>query len=160
MYDQRIVGSEHLPKPAQWHRIAVHNEQLGAYAVQQLVKKYVLIPLGYLTWQSQCLWEHFASSVMPVLCSSYFSCYFVFNTYMLVPFISSPVFVEGDIETRVYNDSISGEIKNVPEICVRRDGNLFIHPSFNLYFFICLLIPCHYLCFTISFFLPLNGWHC
>ncbi|XXG48747.1 hypothetical protein AAC387_Pa02g3108 [Persea americana] len=77
MYDQRIVGTEHLPKPAQWHRIAVHNEQLGAYAVQQLVK-------------------------------------------------NSPVFVEGDIETRVYNDSISGAIKNVPEICVRRDGKIHL----------------------------------
>ncbi|RWR73855.1 Primosome PriB/single-strand DNA-binding [Cinnamomum micranthum f. kanehirae] len=75
MYDQRIEGAEHLPKPAQWHRIAVHNEQLGAYAVQQLVK-------------------------------------------------NSPVFVEGDIETRVYNDNISGAIKNVPEICVRRDGKI------------------------------------
>ena len=38
MYDQRIVGSTHLPRPAQWHRITVHNEQLGAYAVQQLMK--------------------------------------------------------------------------------------------------------------------------
>ncbi|KAF6160220.1 hypothetical protein GIB67_016656, partial [Kingdonia uniflora] len=75
MFDQRIVGAEHLPKPAQWHRIAVHNEQLGAYAVQQIVK-------------------------------------------------GSPVFVEGDIETRVYNDSISGQVKNIPEICVRRDGKV------------------------------------
>ncbi|OVA07460.1 Primosome PriB/single-strand DNA-binding [Macleaya cordata] len=75
MYDQRIMGAEHLPKPAQWHRIAVHNEQLGAYSVQQLVK-------------------------------------------------GSPVFVEGDIETRVYNDSINGQVKNVPEICVRRDGKV------------------------------------
>lgn len=41
MFDQRIVGAKDLPKPAQWHRIAVHNESLGAYAVQQLVKKYV-----------------------------------------------------------------------------------------------------------------------
>lgn len=41
MFDQRIVGAKDLPKPAQWHRIAVHNEQLGAYAVQQLVKKYI-----------------------------------------------------------------------------------------------------------------------
>ncbi|KAM7469927.1 hypothetical protein LguiA_008110 [Lonicera macranthoides] len=39
MYDQRILGSKDLPKPAQWHRIAVHNEMLGAYAVQQLAKK-------------------------------------------------------------------------------------------------------------------------
>ncbi|KAF9606024.1 hypothetical protein IFM89_021456 [Coptis chinensis] len=72
MYDQRILGAENLPKPAQWHRIAVHNEELGAYSVQQLVK-------------------------------------------------GSSVFVEGDIETRVYNDSINGQVKNVPEICVRRD---------------------------------------
>jgi hypothetical protein len=35
---------------------------------------------------------------------------------------SSSVYVEGDIEIRVYNDSISGEVKNIPEICVRRDG--------------------------------------
>ncbi|KAK9139269.1 hypothetical protein Scep_008950 [Stephania cephalantha] len=75
MFDQRLAGAENLPKPAQWHRIAVHNEEVGAYAVQQLVK-------------------------------------------------GSPVFVEGDIETRVYNDSISGEVKNVPEICIRRDGKV------------------------------------
>lgn len=37
-------------------------------------------------------------------------------------FYSSSVFVEGDIETRVYNDSINGTVKNIPEICVRRDG--------------------------------------
>lgn len=40
MFDQRIEGARDLPRPAQWHRIAVHNEHLGAYAVQQLVKKY------------------------------------------------------------------------------------------------------------------------
>ncbi|KAL5701011.1 hypothetical protein ACHQM5_026394 [Ranunculus cassubicifolius] len=73
MYDQRILGAENLPKPAQWHRIAVHNEELGTYSVQQLVS-------------------------------------------------GSTVYVEGDIETRVYNDSINGQVKNVPEICVRRDG--------------------------------------
>lgn len=39
MFDQRLVGVENLPKPAQWHRIAVHNESLGVYAVQQLAKK-------------------------------------------------------------------------------------------------------------------------
>ncbi|XP_043708305.1 single-stranded DNA-binding protein, mitochondrial isoform X2 [Telopea speciosissima] len=75
MFDQRIIGSENLPRPAQWHRVAVHDEQLGAYAVQQLVK-------------------------------------------------NSSVFVEGDIETRVYNDSINGQVKNIPEICVRRDGKI------------------------------------
>lgn len=42
MYDQRIVGGADLPRPAQWHRITVHNEQLGAYAVQQLMKEYSL----------------------------------------------------------------------------------------------------------------------
>ncbi|XP_065871218.1 single-stranded DNA-binding protein, mitochondrial [Euphorbia lathyris] len=75
MFDQRLVGSKDLPKPAQWHRIAVHNEHLGTYAVQQLAK-------------------------------------------------DTPVYVEGDIEIRVYNDSISGEVKNIPEICVRRDGRI------------------------------------
>ena len=43
MFDQRIVGARDLPKPSQWHRIAVHNELLGAYAVQQLVKKYASV---------------------------------------------------------------------------------------------------------------------
>ncbi|KAK2966403.1 hypothetical protein RJ640_013713 [Escallonia rubra] len=75
MFDQRILGAKDLPKPAQWHRIAVHNPILGAYAVQQLVK-------------------------------------------------NSSVYVEGDIETRVYNDSISGQVKNIPEICVRHDGSI------------------------------------
>ncbi|KAI5658634.1 hypothetical protein M9H77_27427 [Catharanthus roseus] len=75
MFDQRIVNDKNLPKPAQWHRIAVHNEVLGAYAVKQLVK-------------------------------------------------NSSVYVEGDIETRVYNDNINGEIKSIPEICVRRDGRI------------------------------------
>ncbi|KAL6578939.1 hypothetical protein OROMI_009155 [Orobanche minor] len=75
MFDQRTIGANDLPKPAQWHRIAVHNPMLGAYAVQQLMK-------------------------------------------------NSSVYVEGDIETRVYNDSINGETKNIPEICVRRDGRV------------------------------------
>ena len=51
MFDQRIVGARDLPKPAQWHRIAVHNEILGAYAVQQLVKKYAstfLVEMNFL----------------------------------------------------------------------------------------------------------------
>ncbi|KAL3538234.1 hypothetical protein ACH5RR_001600 [Cinchona calisaya] len=75
MFDQRISEAKDLPKPAQWHRIAVHNEMLGAYAVQQLAK-------------------------------------------------NSSVYVEGEIETRVYNDSINGEVKSIPEICVRRDGRI------------------------------------
>ncbi|XP_015949946.1 single-stranded DNA-binding protein, mitochondrial isoform X1 [Arachis duranensis] len=75
MSDQRITREVDMPRPAQWHRIAVHNHILGAYAVQQLSK-------------------------------------------------NSSVYVEGDIETRVYNDSINGEVKSIPEICVRRDGKL------------------------------------
>ncbi|CAH1419341.1 unnamed protein product [Lactuca virosa] len=75
MFDQRTIGAKDLPKPAQWHRIAVHNDTLGAYAVQKLAK-------------------------------------------------NSSVYVEGDIETRVYNDSINGEVKNIPEICIRRDGKI------------------------------------
>ncbi|CAA0394615.1 unnamed protein product [Arabidopsis thaliana] len=75
MFDQRLVGATNQPKPAQWHRIAVHNEVLGSYAVQKLAK-------------------------------------------------NSSVYVEGDIETRVYNDSISSEVKSIPEICVRRDGKI------------------------------------
>jgi hypothetical protein len=42
MFDQRVVGPDDLPKPAQWHRISVHNDYLGAYAVQKLVKKYAI----------------------------------------------------------------------------------------------------------------------
>ncbi|KAK4273418.1 hypothetical protein QN277_021825 [Acacia crassicarpa] len=75
MFDQRTVGAKDLPKPVQWHRIAVHNDVLGAYAVQQLVK-------------------------------------------------NSSVYVEGEIETRIYNDSINGDIKSIPEICVRYDGKI------------------------------------
>lgn len=75
MYDQRIVGGDNLPRPGQWHRVAVHNDMLGTYSVQKLVK-------------------------------------------------NSSVYVEGDIETRVYNDAINGEIKNIPEVCVRRDGKI------------------------------------
>ncbi|XP_050380298.1 single-stranded DNA-binding protein, mitochondrial [Argentina anserina] len=74
MFDQRLVGKD-LPRPAQWHRVAVHNDALGAYAVKQFVK-------------------------------------------------NSSVYVEGDIETRVYNDSINGEVKNIPEICIRQDGKI------------------------------------
>uniref|UniRef100_A0A0D9WIG4 Single-stranded DNA-binding protein n=1 Tax=Leersia perrieri TaxID=77586 RepID=A0A0D9WIG4_9ORYZ len=75
MFDQRIVGDANLPKPAQWHRIAIHNDQLGAFAVQKLVK-------------------------------------------------NSAVYVEGDIETRIYNDNINDQVKNIPEICLRRDGKI------------------------------------
>ncbi|ESQ38418.1 hypothetical protein EUTSA_v10028973mg [Eutrema salsugineum] len=75
MFDQRLMGATNQPKPAQWHRIAVHNAVLGSYAVQKLAK-------------------------------------------------NSSVYVEGDIETRVYNDSISSEVKSIPEICIRRDGKI------------------------------------
>lgn len=40
MYDQRISRDSNLPRPAQWHRIVIHNEALGAIVVRQLVKKY------------------------------------------------------------------------------------------------------------------------
>lgn len=42
MFDERVIGPKYLPKPAQWHHIAVHNDHLGAYAVQKLVKDYVV----------------------------------------------------------------------------------------------------------------------
>ena len=80
MFDQRRVGAENLPMPAQWHRIAVHNAQLGAYAVQKLVK-------------------------------------------------NAAVYVEGEIETRVYNDDINNLVKIVPEICVRYDGKIHLVQS-------------------------------
>lgn len=80
MFDQRRVGAENLPLPAQWHRIAVHNEYLGTYAIQKLVK-------------------------------------------------NAAVYVEGDIETRVYNDSINNQVKYIPEICVRRDGKIHLVQS-------------------------------
>lgn len=47
MFDQRTIGPKDLPKPPQWHRIAVHNEELGAYAVQQFVKKYNIFFLKF-----------------------------------------------------------------------------------------------------------------
>lgn len=80
MFDQRLLGNKDLPRPPQWHRIAVHNEALGAYAVQKVAK-------------------------------------------------NTSVYVEGDIETRVYNDSINGGVKNIPEICVRRDGKIHLVKS-------------------------------
>lgn len=41
MYDQRIVRGNDVPRPVQWHRITIHSESLGNYAVRQLVKEYV-----------------------------------------------------------------------------------------------------------------------
>jgi hypothetical protein len=68
MFDQRIIASADTPKPAQWHRIAVHNEYLGAYAVQKLVKKYVIYKPRYCLFSlhinKQCLlvlWLHLNS---------------------------------------------------------------------------------------------------
>ncbi|KAL5565945.1 hypothetical protein UlMin_029109 [Ulmus minor] len=83
MFDQRKLGKG-SPRPVQLHRIAVHNDGLGTYAVQKIVK-------------------------------------------------NSSVYVEGDIETRVYNDSINGEVKYIPEICLRRDGKIrLITPGENV----------------------------
>uniref|UniRef100_A0A2P2KGA7 Single-stranded DNA-binding protein n=1 Tax=Rhizophora mucronata TaxID=61149 RepID=A0A2P2KGA7_RHIMU len=41
LFDQRILGAKDLPRPAQWHRIAVHNDFIGAYVVKQIAKKYI-----------------------------------------------------------------------------------------------------------------------
>ena len=69
MFDQRVIGPEDLPKPAQWHRIAVHNDHLGAYAVQKLVKKYVI-------WIKKVL---FSSLIHPYLSfSPWMSLYLLF----------------------------------------------------------------------------------
>ncbi|KAF6996740.1 hypothetical protein CFC21_013052 [Triticum aestivum] len=87
MFDQRVIGSADTPKPAQWHRIAVHSEHLGAYAVQKLVKNWNML-----------------SSFMP--------------------YFSSAVYVEGEIETRVYNDGVDGQVRNISEICIRGDGKI------------------------------------
>jgi hypothetical protein len=54
---------------------------------------------------------------------------YIYIFFFLLPCVSSAVYVEGDIETRVYNDSVNDQVKNIPEICVRRDGML-IHTSF------------------------------
>lgn len=80
MWDNRTFNAKDLPRPAQWHRVVVHNEPLGAYAVQQLVK-------------------------------------------------NSSVYVEGEIELRVYNRGITGETVKMPEICVRRDGKIRLMKS-------------------------------
>jgi len=42
------------------------------------------------------------------------------------------VFLEGDIENRVYNEAISCQVKNIPEISVRRDGMLSMVPFQNI----------------------------
>ncbi|XVF41818.1 hypothetical protein PTKIN_Ptkin01aG0311200 [Pterospermum kingtungense] len=73
MFDQ--TRDQNSPKPAQWHRIAVHNQILGTYAAQKISK-------------------------------------------------NASVYVEGDIETRVYNDSINGEVKYLTEISIRRVGKI------------------------------------
>lgn len=49
MYDQRFVGGNDVPRPVQWHRITIHNESIGNYAVRQLVKEYVSFPFLYLS---------------------------------------------------------------------------------------------------------------
>ena len=111
MFDQRLLGKlpgKDLPRPVQWHRIAVHSDALGAYAVKQIVKKYVSILFSEMNETLYVI-----SLILEVYCSS-------------------SVYVEGDIETRVYNDGINGEVKNIPEICIRRDG---IKPTFTVFFF-------------------------
>ena len=43
---------------------------------------------------------------------------------IIMSYFSAAVYVEGDIETRAYNDNINNQVKIVPEICVRFDGKL------------------------------------
>ncbi|KMT14273.1 hypothetical protein BVRB_4g076290 [Beta vulgaris subsp. vulgaris] len=84
MWDHRSISAKDSPKPAQWHRVVVHNEALGAYAVQQLVT-------------------------------------------------NSSVYVEGDIEIRIYNKVVTGEVMKLPEICVRYDGKIrLVKPGENI----------------------------
>ncbi|WRX15790.1 Primosome PriB/single-strand DNA-binding - like 3 [Theobroma cacao] len=49
MYNQKIIRDQNTPQPAQWHRIAVHNDTLGAYAVQQITKNFsVYVEVKYI----------------------------------------------------------------------------------------------------------------
>ena len=56
---------------------------------------------------------------------------------------SSSVYVEGDIETRVYNDSISSEVKSIPEICIRRDG-MYVYVHVHVHVHVHVVDPDHY----------------
>lgn len=63
--------------------------------------------------------------------------------------------MEGDIETRVYNDSINGEVKNVPEICVRRDGmSTYIEKLCQFLVVLCCGV------YRVMFYLLFNDFFC
>ena len=61
----------------------------------------------------------------PVTILTVYHLIFVCNVLCsFLPYFSSAVYIEGDIETRIYNDSIGDQVRNIPEICIRRDGML------------------------------------
>lgn len=53
--------------------------------------------------------------------------------FIFLRYISAAVYVEGDIETRVYNDAIDGQVRSIPEICLRHDGMLIQHSEEDLW---------------------------
>lgn len=44
-------------------------------------------------------------------------------------FHSSQVYVEGNLETRMFNDPSTGLVKRLKEVAVRQSGEFFILPS-------------------------------
>ncbi|KAJ8426585.1 hypothetical protein Cgig2_018053 [Carnegiea gigantea] len=99
MWDHRILGAKDLPKPAQWHRVVVHNEALEAEGEG---KEHIGVELEGREGEDE----------------------------------NSSVYVEGDIELRVYNKGVTGETVKLPEICVRHDGytteQYHMTPNLNL----------------------------
>jgi hypothetical protein len=51
----------------------------------------------------------------------------VVNSLFIFALYQCYSYAEGDIETRVYNDSISDQVKSITEVCVRCDGMVIQH---------------------------------
>lgn len=66
------------------------------------------------------------SMVSLIWCIFCTTVYFVWYYWVVEQIYSSSVYVEGDIEIRIYNKVVTGEVMKLPEICVRYDGMSFV----------------------------------
>lgn len=87
----------------QWHRVSVYPERLGNLLMKNVVPGLVAL--------------FFSSNLHNSICK------FSDNLFSLIVDCSSTLYVEGNLETKVFSDPITGLVRRIREVAVRRHGS-------------------------------------
>lgn len=69
-----------------------------------------------------------------------------------MPVCSSILYVEGNLETKIFNDPITGLVRRIREIAIRRNGILILFPPLLINYLFSVGLPAHSI-LVLSYFM-------